>query len=753
MIPESQSIKIESQNIKRESFFTLSTNSAALMKILRSGIYSNKILACVREYSVNALEAHMLNGKQDTPIEITLPNYLNPILLIRDFGPGLDYKKVCSLICEYGSTTKDESNEFIGCFGIGSKAAFSYSNTFQIVSIHNGKKSIYNCHIDETEVGKISELSTTKTDEPSGIEIGIPVQLGDIHIFIKEAKNLFRFWRVPPIIKGCSDYTPIVNTYLLKNESGSWAFIENEEYYSTSFLVMGGVPYKISSSNITGLDGLHSKMLENNIVLFANIGDVTINSAREEVSYTPKSIAYIKAALRSVEAEAKGEIDKKFANCTSEYEVKKLYFQCFGGGTLSNVIHKTLFNDYAVEFNGKKINSYLFQLQEDSKFDSLHNFFWETTRRGTNRFKAYKDETSIDFYKEIKWKNIPAEGIMFYYIGVENFTLAKKLMKYYFTELNSYNKHLEVTVINFPTEQAKNDWFVETGIPESLFKELTSTVIIPKKPRKTPEPRQKNPKTNCIVYDSADKLTDKKGYHYDKRDWRFYDVDTENQCGLYVIKHYSHIYLDSASRQQDSYHDRERVMECIKMLEQISDVFIDNPVVYAFNESEVKKLGSNWVPLADLAKEALQLQHDKFDTAKIPMSVDSGYGAENIFYKMLKDKVLSFDDTSDIPKLIESFDFDNGKGIERYENLASYFQINTKDYDIKKIEKLKKLVTKELKNYPLLDNLTNLYRLNMGEVALYVEAKRLQLANKKDKKNLDAGGILAHNTSLENSES
>ncbi len=154
---------------------------------------------------------------------------------------------------------------------------------------------------------------------------------------------------MPPIIKGCSDYTPIVNTYLLKNESGSWAFIENEEYYSTSFLVMGGVPYKISSINITGLDGLHSKMLENNIVLFANIGDVTINSAREEVSYTPKSIAYIKAALRSVEAEAKGEIDKKFANCASEYEVKKLYFQCFGGGTLSNVIHKT--------FNYKKIVS------------------------------------------------------------------------------------------------------------------------------------------------------------------------------------------------------------------------------------------------------------------------------------------------------------------------------------------------------------------------------------------------------------
>ncbi len=740
MIPESQKITIERENVGRESFFKLDAGSSHLMKILRSGIYSRKELAVCREYSVNALEAHMMNGKQETPIEVTLPGLLDPMWKVRDFGPGLSFAQIKNLICSYGSTTKDESNEFIGCFGIGSKAGFSYSNTFQIISWHNGKKSIYNCYIDETEIGKITELSTEKSDEASGIEIGIPVNQGDISTFIKECRNLYRFWRVPPIIKGNSEYSPIVNEYYLQGQSGSWAFVEKEDYYDTSFLVMGGVPYRISASNITGLDDFHSKMLSSSLVLFANIGDVTVASSREEVSYTPKTISWIKSALRAVEAEAKGEIDSKFAACTTEYQVRELYYQIFGGGILSNVMHRTLFNDYSVEFNGRKITNYKFDLSKDTKFRAIHSYCWEKTRRGyIYRFKNYDNDSQIDFFTKEKSDNAPATGRMFYYIGDIDTTLAKKLMKFYLTELNPTLQKVEYYVINFATDQDRIDWFNETGVPETLFNELTSSITIPPKARKPRAARQSNPKTNCVVYDDNGVISGKScEYHYDNRDWRYYDVDVKNTSGFYVIKHYSHLYLDSKAVADATYHDQSRVDNCITMLHEISDEFQANPVCYAFNESDIKKLDPNhWTPLASLVKTTLQVQHDKFDTAKIPIG-NTAYGAENVFYCLYKGGFLSFTDDNPVKELIVNFEMGGVTPIKRYEELCNYFRIEMKAYDDAKIAKLKKLVAKELKKYPLLGNVSSVYEDMLEELAIYMRAKDLKLSEKISQKVLDS---------------
>ncbi len=734
MIPESQSITIERENVGKEASFKMEAN-AHIMRILRDGIYSNKILACVREYSINALEAHMLNGNQEVPIEVTLPNYIDPMLKIRDFGPGLTFKQIHNLICSYGATTKDKSNDFVGCFGIGSKAAFSYSNTFQITSVCGGKKSIYNAYIDETEVGKISELLTEKSDELSGIEIGIPVKVNDISSFIKEANNLFRFWKIQPVIKGNSTYSPIANKYILRNDLETWAFMEKDSHYETCFLVMGGVPYRINAQNIPNLDGLHASMLSKSLVLFANIGDVTIAASREEISYTPKTVAYIKEVLRTIESEIKKQIDDKFANCKSEYETRQLYYQCFQGGTLDSVLNKAFFSGYSVKFNGKDINTCLFQIQKDSKFNAVHNFNKETGRRSyIRRFKAHLEDTSINFFDEKIWKVIPPEGIMFYYIGEENGKLTKKLMKYYFTEQYPTNDGLNVTVLNFSTDQDRIDWFAETGVPENLFKELHSTIIIPKKARKTPEPRQKNPKTNCIVFDAKNALVGKTSQHYDNIGWRFYDVDIKNEGGLYVIKHYSNIFLDSESRIRGWPDDESRVDFTIVMLREISQIFIDNPIVYAFNESDVKKLNSNWIPLADLAKEALQEQHNKFDTAKIPLGSYGAYGAEQVFYSMYQKKLISLKEDNPLHNLIEDFAIGEYTTIKRYDDMALYFKINSKNYDTNKIDRFKRLVQKELIKYPLLGYLTSALDEQLADIALYMKAKDTELALKKQQK-------------------
>jgi hypothetical protein len=56
-------------------------------------LYSDRELACIREYSTNALDAHIEAGIT-SPIEVTTPSALSPFLTIRDYGVGLDLEDI-----------------------------------------------------------------------------------------------------------------------------------------------------------------------------------------------------------------------------------------------------------------------------------------------------------------------------------------------------------------------------------------------------------------------------------------------------------------------------------------------------------------------------------------------------------------------------------------------------------------------------------------------------------------------------------
>jgi sensor histidine kinase regulating citrate/malate metabolism len=80
--------------------------------------YSNTRLAVIREISANALDANTeANSKRK--IEIVLPSNMNPTFSVRDFGGGLSQEDVFGLYSKYGKSTKRESNNYIGAFGIG----------------------------------------------------------------------------------------------------------------------------------------------------------------------------------------------------------------------------------------------------------------------------------------------------------------------------------------------------------------------------------------------------------------------------------------------------------------------------------------------------------------------------------------------------------------------------------------------------------------------------------------------------------
>ena len=103
---------------------------AHIFKVLRSKIYSDKILAVIREYSCNAVDAHVEAETPDKPIKITLPNAMNPHFIVRDFGKGMTDEDIFDIYATYGESTKRNTNSQIGQLGLGCKSGFAYSNSF-----------------------------------------------------------------------------------------------------------------------------------------------------------------------------------------------------------------------------------------------------------------------------------------------------------------------------------------------------------------------------------------------------------------------------------------------------------------------------------------------------------------------------------------------------------------------------------------------------------------------------------------------
>ena len=83
---QNQSKLKQSQDFKSYSFGIKKEGISHIFNVLRNQLYSDKILAVIREYSCNAVDAHVEVGKNEEPIEITLPTQLSLEFKVRDLG-------------------------------------------------------------------------------------------------------------------------------------------------------------------------------------------------------------------------------------------------------------------------------------------------------------------------------------------------------------------------------------------------------------------------------------------------------------------------------------------------------------------------------------------------------------------------------------------------------------------------------------------------------------------------------------------
>ena len=131
---------VRSHDFEESEFGIDQEDISFVIDLLRNQIYSNKPLAVIREYTTNAIDAHVEVGKPDLPVKVTLPTKFEPTFKVRDYGTGLTDEEIRNLYTRYCKSTKRNSNAFTGQLGIGCKAGFAYGDNFGVISYNNGTK-------------------------------------------------------------------------------------------------------------------------------------------------------------------------------------------------------------------------------------------------------------------------------------------------------------------------------------------------------------------------------------------------------------------------------------------------------------------------------------------------------------------------------------------------------------------------------------------------------------------------------------
>ena len=80
---------IQSSGIQETSSFGIEVNSTAF-DILSSKLYTDKIMAVIRELSCNAYDAHVMKYGENfsKQFEVHIPTMLEPFFEVKDFGIG-----------------------------------------------------------------------------------------------------------------------------------------------------------------------------------------------------------------------------------------------------------------------------------------------------------------------------------------------------------------------------------------------------------------------------------------------------------------------------------------------------------------------------------------------------------------------------------------------------------------------------------------------------------------------------------------
>ena len=286
-------------------------DSDFILTILSSNLYSNPIGSLIREYASNAVDSHKEAGVDD-PVIITLGKELSSgryFFSVKDFGTGLSPERFNDVFLNLASSTKRQSNEYIGMWGLGRLSGLSYTDQIQITSNYNGESTQYLMYKDGNQIN-IDKIITLTTTERNGVEIRLQVNEPDLSKFSEEIVEQLKFFdniylSIENVRTFYSSSLSDLNNSKIKRFN-KFAICSVDKHYSFFrnyfYILLGNVVYPLEKSYFSGKSEDDEYYYEGIYPIF-EIGELEITPNRETVLYSNKNIEKIKSRIKEAKEE------------------------------------------------------------------------------------------------------------------------------------------------------------------------------------------------------------------------------------------------------------------------------------------------------------------------------------------------------------------------------------------------------------------------------------------------------------------
>jgi hypothetical protein len=360
---------IERSGVAEGRSFTVNFNEK-LARMLSKGIYQNIIRAPIRELACNAIDSHRAAGKRDVPIRVHLPNNLEPYFEVQDEGVGLSDDGIYSLFTCYGGSDKDHNNEDIGGFGLGSKAPFAYTSSFNVTSVFAGVKRHYVMHKDELGKPHVTPMGEEATTDANGVTVRVPVKPTDFNSFRENAQEAFRWFEVPPTVSGNSHYRMPKYEFVEGFEKPMWSLIktDNRGYYNNhrAMVLMANVAYPLRADS---LNGKYHRLVQYPLVIRFNNGELEPAVSREDLNYDEHTVKVLEMRLEQVIRDMGKAVEDRISSATTMWQARVALVEMMNEYTTSDMLRTIMSSGYKPKWQGKDVDTdaYMYWRSEFNK--------------------------------------------------------------------------------------------------------------------------------------------------------------------------------------------------------------------------------------------------------------------------------------------------------------------------------------------------------------------------------------------------
>lgn len=301
--------------------------SGKAFKTLIDSMYSDKVMAIIRELSTNAYDSHVDSGKKAIPFEVKLPTNLDQTFYVRDFGTGMTHEQVTGLYSTLFDSSKENTNRQVGMLGLGSKSPFSYVDNFSITVWQNGIERVYSAFLREDKTPFITKVAEQPSTEKTGVKVELEAKAVDIRLFEEKASFVYTWFNPVPSFVRCS--LNVKSAHLEKRLiSGNGWYITGDKAadLGVARAKQGCVTYPINPNAIPNLPVNIKGILESStIVIDFPIGTIDVAPSREALSYDEMTCRNIVARCNSILGEISKKIEDELKKCTSRLEAATLF--------------------------------------------------------------------------------------------------------------------------------------------------------------------------------------------------------------------------------------------------------------------------------------------------------------------------------------------------------------------------------------------------------------------------------------------